>query len=498
MKVKIKNKRSLIAIAIILVLVAIGGVIAYHTSKGFFINDLHPANLEWSAVDEFVSPNNWKHCERTPKIIKATNGGDGAAIIRIKLEEYWKKAGSTSTTHETELPLTLNGTKLTYYNLNQSNEWIAEDGGWYRYARPLGAGEETTPLITFVDFSCEAKQIFENTDCETTNGQTVCTNNQNDYNNAKYHLYATVEGSAAANTDHVKTTKLRDAYYINTYMKQLANPTESVTSEDFYDSNVRAIKTASSLPDGFEAGSYNVFSTSSSECPMYGWFDSGTGTIYFYTEADYIEVNTSLAWAFAHFHALTDISGLANWHTAKTTSFDVMFYESNSIPNVNALAKWDTSNVANMTWTFHTTSSLTDISGLSNWRTDNVKNMYNTFGNSGFTDATPLTHWNTQNVENMGALFYGVKITSSAPFTYWNTSKVTNLGSTFNYTDLHDVTGLSNWDVSKVTDTGWMFGNNNNITSLAPLANWNLASIEYSAGMFSGVPDNVTRPAWYQ
>ena len=498
MKVKINNKRPVVAIAIIAVLLSVGGVIAYHTSNGIFGNLFKPAYLQWSAVDEFTSPTNWKHCDRTPKIIKASNSGTSPAIIRIKLEEYWKKAGSTSTNHETELPLDINGTKLTYYNLNQSNEWTLEDDGWYHYSRPLETGEETTPLITYVDFSCDAEQIFENNDCQTTNGQTVCTKNQNDYNGAKYHLYATIEGSAATNADHVKTTKLRDAHDINTYMKQLANPTESVTSTDFYDSNVRAIKTASSLPDGFEAGSYNIFSTSSSEYPMYGWFDSGTGTIYFYTEADYIEVNTSLAWAFAHFHALTDISGLANWHTAKTTSFDVMFYESNSIPNVNALAKWDTSNVTNMTWTFHTTSSLTDISGLSNWRTDNVKNMYNTFGNSGFTDATPLTHWNTQNVENMGALFYGVKITSSAPFTYWNTSKVTNLASTFNSANLHDVIGLRYWDVSHVTDLGWMFSDNTNITDLSPLNGWKLKDDAYTAALFNNIPSNVTRPSWYQ
>ena len=498
MKVKIKNKRSLIAIAIILAFIAIGGVIAYHTSKGLFFNDFGPVYFQWSAVDEFVSPNNWKHCDRTPKVVKATNTGRSPAFIRIKLEEYWKKNGSTSTTHETELPLSVNGTRLTYYNLNQSNEWELQSDGWYHYARPIEAGEETTPLITYVDFSCEAQQIFENNDCETINGQTVCTNNHNDYGNAKYHLYATVEGSTDNDSPRPKIAKLEDSYYINTYMKSLAND-EYVSNASYADYNIRAIKTADSLPTNVDIdGWQNDLSAYNSKYPIYDWFDASTGTIYIYTEADYIEAPSSLEWAFAHLHNLTDISGLANWHTSKVTSMYCMFYESNSIQNIDALAKWDTSNNTSLSWTFHTTTNLTNISGLANWRTDKVSNFYNTLANSGFTDTTPLLHWNTASGTEMGYMFYNTPITNTVGLTYWDVSHVTSMGSMFSYCDIRNMNGFRNWDASGIVDAGQMFANNYNVTSLAPIFNWKTTSLIYTSGMFSGIPDSVTRPAWYQ
>ena len=498
MKVKIKNKRSLIAVAIILGLVAIGGVIAYHTSQGLFINDFHAAETNWSAIDEFVSPNDWKHCDRTPKIIKAKNNSGSPVSIRIKLEEYWKKAGSTSTNHETELPLTLNGTKLTYYNLNQSNEWAAEEGGWYRYVRPLEANEETTPLITYVDFSCEAEQIFENTDCETVNNQTVCTKNQNDYNNAKYHLYATIQSTAVASNDRLKIAKLFGAGDINTHIKRLANPDADEIGVGYYDSNVKAIRTASSLPDGFVAEDKNIFSDYWSDYPIYGWYETNTGIFYLYTEADYIAAPSDLNWAFAHFHALTDISGLANWHTNNVTSMDCMFYESGSIQNVNALARWDTSNNTSLSWTFHSTANLADISGLANWRVDKVSNFYNALAESGFTDTTPLLHWNTASATTMTYMFYDDPITNSVGFTYWDVSHVTSTSLMFAWCDIRDMNGFRNWDTSGITEASCMFEGNYNVTSLIPLFNWQTTNLTVSDDMFYGISANVTRPAWYQ
>ena len=175
MKVKTKNNRSLIAILAVLLLAFVGTTIAYHTSRGDFANIFRTIFDQWTVTEEFVSPTNWKQCERIPKTITATNSGNSSVGVRVKYEEYWKRTGSTSTTHETELPLKIDNQNVAVVDLNTSHDWELRDDGYYYFTRPLKSGETTSSAIDFVEYNCDINITQENNDCETVNDATTCT-----------------------------------------------------------------------------------------------------------------------------------------------------------------------------------------------------------------------------------------------------------------------------------------------------------------------------------
>ena len=190
--------------------------------------------------------------------------------------------------------------------------------------------------------------------------------------------------------------------------------------------------------------------------------------------------------------SLTDISGLADWDTAKVTNMSYMF-ASTKIANADALATgknnnpniWNTGNVKSMGQMFYAASSLTDISGLANWDTAKVTEMYQMFQ---FTKIT-----------NVNALATG----KNGNPNIWNTGNVTNMSYMFSdASSLTDISGLSDWDTAKVTDMRSMF-NDTAIVDISPIAGWDVSSVTATAGgatsinnyfyqMFYSIPSTVT------
>ena len=494
MKVKTKNNRSLVAILIVLLLAFVGTTIAYHTSKGDFTNIFRTIFDQWTATEEFVSPSDWQPCQRVPKTITATNYGNAPIGVRVKYEEYWKQAGSTSTTHDTELPLQIDNQNVAQINLNTSHDWELRDDGYCYFTRPLANGETTSSFIDHVTYNCEVAMIAENNDCETTNGSTVCTKDQYDYDNAKYHLFATVEITDEPESYNVhtpnKATIVRGAT-INYRMKSLANPNQSFNNTNIADTKIRAIKMSDTLPANFTPTTNNIFNNYSNEPAIYGWFEENTGTFYFYTEADYIEAPSDMGWTFQEFDSLTDISGLAEWRTHKVTTMNSLFSGCDSLTSIAALANWSTPKVTTLAYAFYGDHNLSDISGLANWRTDNVTTLECLFyENSSLTNLDAVTDWRTSKVTTLGWLLWGASsVTNLNGLRYWDTSSVTAINSAFNNnTSLTDISGIADWDTGNVTNMGYLMYRVA-VTNLDALANWNTQKVQYLDNAFKQMPN---------
>ena len=494
MKVKTKNNRSLVAILVVLLLAFVGTTIAYHTSKGDFMNAFRTIFDQWTVTEEFVSPNDWSQCQRIPKTITATNTGNSSVGVRIKYEEYWKRAGSTSTTHDTELPLQVNGQNLAVVKLNTNNDWELRNDGYYYYTRPLEPYSTTSTFMDFVEYNCDANIVVSDNTCETVNGQTVCTQNDYNYDGAQYHLYATVELTDEPETYNIakkrKTTMTWGAN-INYRIKSIANPGQSFDNTGVVDTKVRAIKTASSLPADFEPTSMNKFSVNYNEPEIRGWFEESTGTFYFYTEADYIEAPADMGWTFQEFDSLTDISGLANWDTSKVTTMNSLFSGCDSLTNIDGLRYWDTSNVTTLAYAFYGDGNLSNISGLANWHTGKVTTIQSLFyHNSSLTNVDAIADWDTSSVEAMGWLFCGAtSLTNLNGLRHWNTGSATAINSAFNgCTSLTDISGIANWNTSNVTNMGFLL-RLAAVENVDALVKWDVHNVQYLDSAFKEMPN---------
>ena len=252
---------------------------------------------------------------------------------------------------------------------------------------------------------------------------------------------------------------------------------------------------------------------------------------------------TTMVNMFSNASYLTDVSGLENWNTAKVVSFNWMF-NNTKITNTDALATgkngnpniWNTGNATDMSSMFAGATTLTDISGLANWdtakviymgalfrgtqivnvnalatgkngnpniwNTGNVKYMHSMFaGVTTLTDISGLANWDTAQVIDMNSMFYQTKITSADALAtsknsnpnIWNTGNVKYMHSMFaGVTTLTDISGLANWDTVKVTDMNNMFNNTKikNVDALSSGKNgnpniWNTGSVTNMSGMFS-------------
>ena len=527
MKVKTKNNRSLVAILAVLLLAFVGTTIAYHTSHGDFTNIFRTIFDQWTVTEEFVSPTNWKQCDRTPKTITATNSGNSSVGVRVKYEEYWKRAGSTSTTHDTELPLQIDGQNTVLVNLNTSHDWELRDDGYYYYTRPLEPYSTTSTFIDYVEYNCDANMIFENDECETINGQTVCTKENRDYSNAQYHLNVTVELTDEPETYNISTPNKATIYsssWLNFRMKEIANPNATFDYTSDPDTKIRAIKMADSLPAGGleENWGTTTFNAYSGEPRIFGWFEESTGTFYFYTEADYIEAYFDMNYTFQGFEALTDISGLANWRThdvgymgatfsgctsltnldaltkwetSSVTRLDSAFYNNTSLTNANGLANWHTGKASTLSSLFYYDANLTNIDGLAGWDTGNVTNMHGIFAYTSITNVDALLHWNTGKAEVFDRTLGNISTLKNVDgLRYWDTRSATTFYSLFtNDVSLENVNGLANWNTGNVTDMKWMFGNSaSHISSLAPLRKWDVRKLKEANCAFYNMSTSLT------
>ena len=84
----------------------------------------------------------------------------------------------------------------------------------------------------------------------------------------------------------------------------------------------------------------------------------------------------------------------------------------------------------------------------------------------------------------MNSMFNNNRISDLSPLANWNTGKVTNMHGMFSNNQISNLSPLANWNTGKVTDMGQMFYGNQ-ISDLSPLASWNTDNVTDMDNMFS-------------
>lgn len=250
-----------------------------------------------------------------------------------------------------------------------------------------------------------------------------------------------------------------------------------------------------------------------------------------YTSWDVSNVtNMSMTFGSMEGYSFTNLDGIANWNTSNVTNMSGMFGSNDRLTDISALAttdrggytSWDVSNVKNMNsildsnpllyslhgienWdvsnvetlerAFYHDTALKDISALSNWKLDNVKTIKDIFDHDEkLTDISPLANWDTSNIEDMsGAFSYAKTLSDISPVSTWNTSNVKDLSSMFRHTAITNINALTttqrdgykSWDVSNVEKLSAVFWEDNQLTDISGIANWDTSSATTLSYLFS-------------
>ncbi len=276
-------------------------------------------------------------------------------------------------------------------------------------------------------------------------------------------------------------------------------------------SNVKAIKRSSEEPPD---NNYRTISENYSDYPVKIWYDSGSLTIYYYSNAEKIYMNENSSELLRRLTTLTNIEGLQYFDSSKVKIMDYMFYSIN-LSDLTPIQNWDTSNVTSMSNMFSYTK-VSDLTPIQNWNTSNVTNMSNMFSYAAsLRNLDSLTNWNVSSVKNMDSMFYRTRIGNLNGLANWDVSNVTNMRYLFAniyFGNLNDISGITNWDtsnvenmngmfssndgmrdyssisswnISKVTNMSYMFSRNENLTDLTPFSNWDMSNVEDISGMFN-------------
>jgi len=190
--------------------------------------------------------------------------------------------------------------------------------------------------------------------------------------------------------------------------------------------NAISFKKYPGVPNLEEIDNKVTLSTTYSNFPTYAWNDNGT--IYWWSEADTVYMNSDSSYFFEDLTNLQslDVTGL---NTSRVTNMSYMFHRCFKIQSLN-LSTFDTSNVINMNGMFMRCRALTNLN-ISSFDTSRVTNMGNMFNQDyGFTTIN-LSHFNTSNVRDMNHMFCGTTSLDEVNITSFDTRNVTDMSYMF-------------------------------------------------------------------
>ena len=141
---------------------------------------------------------------------------------------------------------------------------------------------------------------------------------------------------------------------------------------------ITGFQQAASIPVGMTMTEANIISDPASAYPVYAWFDDSTKIIYWYSDADIVEMNVNSQNMFNNCRKITTLD-LSMFDTSNVTNMTQMFENDIALTSLN-IDGWDTKNVTVMNNMFSGCSGLTSLD-VSGFDTSNVTNMSNMFSN---------------------------------------------------------------------------------------------------------------------
>ncbi len=222
---------------------------------------------------------------------------------------------------------------------------------------------------------------------------------------------------------------------------------------------------------------------SDSDYEILAWFDAGSGTVYYYSDAEKIELNKDSSFTLNNFSALREID-MQNFDGKNIENLRDFFANCSNLTSVN-FAGFNTSKVTNMTSVFHGNAALKKLD-LSSFDTSNVVYMNDMFSGMRELVNLNLSSFNTSKVEIMVNMFYDVQKIKNLNVSNFNTSNVRKTRNMF--ARMHELESLdiSNFDTSKVEDMAMMFAETHKLKTLN-LGHMNTSRVTTMEKMFNNM-----------
>ena len=288
---------------------------------------------------------------------------------------------------------------------------------------------------------------------------------------------------------------LVDGYSINCTFRSLAGTTSSGYYDAKKETKIKAVKQAIEAPDLSAMTDSNVISEKGSEEKVYAWWDSDSSTIYYYSKAPSIYLNTDCSMMMAGLAGLTDISGLSGLKADKVSSLYGTFKNCAALADFSGVADWHTESLTSLAGTFSGCTALTNANAFSNWDTKNVEDVYIFInyknwdgifkGCTALEDITGLSNWKLSKVQSFKAAFYGCsKLTTLGHLDF---SGGTDFTQTFYVcSSLRDLNGAATWDFKNAVTVEQMFYGCSGLKSLQGADGWELLKATNFSQMFYG------------
>ena len=288
---------------------------------------------------------------------------------------------------------------------------------------------------------------------------------------------ATADSSASLSSAPVfkapatSTATLEQGIAFNVAIMKLAGNSDANPHDLWrYDTSIQAFTRSSAPASGVTTADISASQNGS----IVAWFDSSTGTVYWYSKADKIMLNANSDQLFYRMKAIKNID-TKDFDTSKVTSMSDMFSYCESLTSLD-VSNWKTSNVTDMYCMFYHCESLTSLD-VSNWNTSNVTNMKLMFDACKSLTSLDVTKWNTSNVTNMNQMFISCESLTSLDVSKWNTSNVTDMFEMFKGCKSLTTIDVSNWN-TKAQWMGWMFENCSGLKSITFGSNFKYTSFD--------------------
>lgn len=308
--------------------------------------------------------------------------------------------------------------------------------------------------------------------------------------------------------------------------------------------NIRYVKKSMTRPSTSQAA-INI-EDPDSDYEILAWFDTASGTVYYFTDAEKIELNKNSSYLFHNFSGLLEMDmqnfdgkyienlrdlfsncsnltsvNFAGFNTSKVTDMTGMFYGNKALKNLD-LSSFDTSNVIYMNDMFSGMQELVNLNlssfntskveimvnmfydvrkiknlNVSNFDTRNVKKMRNMFANMLELESLDVSHFDTSKVEDMAMMFARDHKLNPLNLSNFNTSRVTTMEKMFNDMWALENLNVSSFDTSNVTNMKDMFGGVAKVTTLN-LSNFNTSKVTDMSNMFNSMLtiENLSLPSF--
>ena len=308
--------------------------------------------------------------------------------------------------------------------------------------------------------------------------------------------------------------------------------------------NIRYVKKSVTRPSVSQAA-INI-EDPDSDYEILAWFDMASGTVYYYSDAEKIELSKDSSFMFHNFSGLQEIDmrnfdgknienlrdlfsncssltsvNFAGFNTSKVNNMTSMFYANFALKNLD-LSSFDTSNVVYMNDMFSGTRELVNLNlssfntskveimvnmfydvrkiknlNVSNFDTRNVKKTRNMFANMLELESLDISNFDTSKVEDMAMMFAETHKLKTLNLGHLNTSRVTTMEKMFNNMWALENLDVSSFDTSNVTNMKDMFNGVTKITTLN-LNNFNTSNVTDMSNMFNSMLaiENLSLPSF--